>query len=165
MFTKRFLNLLHGRLALINLEVCALELASFCRDRQEEVSCYWCSSETWSSAQMWLYYSITTALLSPLPTSRPQSADQDCLGMQCECIKVIQGGGEWTLKIMLFEISLFVLWLQRKSQWMHMLEFTLKTFGSKNTLTQTNCELKKGGWCQCMSNWGKSDLAAAFPPG
>lgn len=40
MFTRRFLNLLHGRLALINLEVCALQLASFCRETKEDISSY-----------------------------------------------------------------------------------------------------------------------------
>lgn len=37
MFTRRFLNLLQGRLAVMNLEVCALELASLCGMRGREV--------------------------------------------------------------------------------------------------------------------------------
>lgn len=37
MFTKRFLNLLHGRLALVNFEVCALELVSFFEKRERRL--------------------------------------------------------------------------------------------------------------------------------
>lgn len=34
MFTRRFLNLLQGRLAVTKREVCALELASLCGDKR-----------------------------------------------------------------------------------------------------------------------------------
>lgn len=34
MFTRRFLNLLQGRLAVMKREVCALELASLCGDKR-----------------------------------------------------------------------------------------------------------------------------------
>lgn len=37
MFTRRFLNLLQGRLAVTKREVCALELASLCGDESGEV--------------------------------------------------------------------------------------------------------------------------------
>lgn len=38
MFTRRFLNLLQGRLAVMKREVCALELASLCEMKGREVA-------------------------------------------------------------------------------------------------------------------------------